>query len=219
MEHPCYKCGQILEEGIPFCPHCSAPQIRVMVAEPAAAVVLPDQTGTAVLAEAQAPAATVNLSLPWSAAFRPCALAALVASLLMSLGLNPFVAMLSVGFLAVAFYRHRWPGAVIKPAAGVRLGALSGLLWFAISSILEATAVLFMHKGPEIQHELLKRIDQAASQTTDPQALAIFDRLKTAGGLEFLMVFGIIFAFIAAIIFAVIGGALGGALLGRNNRG
>lgn len=208
-----------MEEGTPFCPHCSAPQIRVMVAEPPAAVVLPDQTGTAVLADVQAPAATVNLSLPWSAAFRPCALAALVASLLMSLGLNPFVAMLSVGFLAVAFYRQRWPGTAIKPAAGVRLGALSGLLWFAISSILEATAVLFMHKGPEIQHELLKRIDQAASQTADPQALAIFDRLKTAAGLEFLMVFGIIFAFIAAIIFAVIGGALGGALLGRNNRG
>ena len=35
MEQPCYKCGQTVEEGIPFCPHCSAPQIRVVVAEPA----------------------------------------------------------------------------------------------------------------------------------------------------------------------------------------
>ncbi len=136
----------------------------------------------------------------------------------MSLGLNPFVAMLSVGFLAVAFYRHRWRGGAIRPATGARLGALSGLLWFAISSILQTMAVLFWHKGPEIQQELLKRIDQAASQTTDPQVLAIFSRLKTPAGLEFLMVFGITFALCAAIALAVIGGTLGAALLGRDNR-
>jgi hypothetical protein len=162
--------------------------------------------------------ATVALPVAWSAAFRPSILAAVVASLLMSLGLNPFVAMLSVGFLAVAFYRHRWRTGAIKPAAGARLGALSGLLWFAISSILGAMEVLFLHKGPEIQQELLKRINQAALQATDPQALAIFDRLKTPAGLEFLMVFGIIFALFAAIALAVVGGALGAALLGRDNR-
>ena len=38
MEQPCYKCRQLVEEGRPFCPHCSAPQIRVLVAEPVAAV-------------------------------------------------------------------------------------------------------------------------------------------------------------------------------------
>jgi hypothetical protein len=215
MDQACYKCGQMVEEGVPFCPHCSAPQIRVIMAEPPAQPVLATDPASAI----PSPPAGASIVLPmaWSAAFRPCALAAVVASLLMSLGLNPFVAMLSVGFLAVAFYRHRWRGSAIKPAAGARLGALSGLLWFAISSILETTAVLFLHKGPEIQQELLKRIDQAASQTSDPQALVILDRFKTAAGLEFLMVFGIIFALLAAIALAVIGGALGGALLGRDN--
>ena len=38
MEQPCYKCRQLVEEGRPFCPHCGAPQIRVLVAEPVAAV-------------------------------------------------------------------------------------------------------------------------------------------------------------------------------------
>jgi hypothetical protein len=217
MDQPCHKCGQRVEEGIPFCPHCSAPQIRVIVAEPPVQPVFATEPASVI---PSSPAgATVALPVAWSAAFRPCILAAVVASLLMSLGLNPFVAMLSVGFLAVAFYRYRWRGGAIKPAAGARLGALSGLLWFAISSILETMAVLFLHKGPEIQRELLKRIDQAASQTTDPQTLAIFDRLKSPAGLEFLMIMGIIFALFAAVVLAVIGGGLGARLLGRNQRG
>jgi hypothetical protein len=216
MDQACHKCGQTVEQGIPFCPHCSAPQIRVIVAEPPAQPVFATEPAGP-MPDSQAPA-SLALPLAWSAALRPCALAAVVASLLMSLGLNPFVAMLSVGFLAVAFYRYRWQGSAIKPVAGARLGAFSGLLWFAISSILETTAVLFLHKGPEIRRELLQRIDQAASQTADPQTLAIFDRLKSTSGLEFLMIFGIIFALFAAIALAAIGGALGGALLGKRNR-
>jgi hypothetical protein len=217
MEQPCYRCGQVVEEGVAFCPHCSAPQIRVVVSQPAPEAILSTPAGTVTLPQA-APAPPVVLPLGWSAAFRPCALAALVASLLMALGLNPFVAMLSVGFLAVLFYRQRWIQSAIRPLTGIRLGALSGLLWFAISSILEAVVVLVMHKGPEIRDELLKRIDQAATQTTEPQALAMFDRLKSPGGLELLMIFGLIFAFIASIVLAAIGGAIGGSILGRNQK-
>jgi hypothetical protein len=158
------------------------------------------------------------LALRWSAAFRPCALAALVASALMALGLNPFVAMMSAGFLAVLFYRQRWPGSAIKALTGVRLGALSGLLWFAISSILEAVVVLFLHKGPEIRDELVKRINQTAAQTADPQVLAVFDRFRTPGGLELLMIFGLIFAFVASLVLGIIGGALGGNILGRGGK-
>lgn len=156
--------------------------------------------------------------MQWSQAIKPCALAALVASLLMSLGLNPFVAMLSVGFLAVVFYRQRQPGTAIKAGVGARVGVLSGLLWFAISSILETLVVIFMHKGPEIKNELIARIDQAASRTSDPQALAVFDRLKTPSGLELLMVFGLIFAFLASVVLAGLGGALGGTLFSRRDK-
>lgn len=216
MDQACHKCGQRVEEGIPFCPHCSAPQIRVIVAEPPAAPVLATEPASTM---SSAPAGTaVILPVAWSAAFRPCILAAVVACLLTSLGLNAFVAMLSAGFLAVVFYRHRWQASAVRPATGARLGALSGLLWFAIASILETTEVLLLHKGPAIQHELLERINQAASQTTDPQTLAIFDRFKTVGGLEFLMVFGIIVALLVAISLAAVGGVLGGALLGKGNR-
>jgi hypothetical protein len=145
-------------------------------------------------------------------------LAALVAALLMALGLNPFVAMFTVGFLAVVFYRQRQPETAIKATAGAALGALGGLLWFAVSSVLEALVVVFLHKGPEIRDELLKRIQQAASQTNDPKVLEVFDRLKTPGGLELLMILGLVFAFFAAIVLAGLGGVLGGAIFNRRGR-
>ncbi len=221
MEQPCYKCGQLLDEGRPFCPHCTAPQIRVIVAEPVGAMpfseaaVLP-QMQPALPATETVP--VLALSMRWSQALKPCALAALVASVLMLLGLNLLVAMFSVGFLAVVFYRQGHPGAEIKAWGGARLGALSGLLWFATSAVLEAVVVLLMHKGPEIRKALMDAIDQAASRTTDPQVIAVFDRFKSADGLEFLMVFFLIFGFFAAIVLGAGGGALGERVLGRRNK-
>ena len=211
-----------MDEGIAFCPHCSAPQIRVVLAEPAMApAALADPTVTAQGAAVLPASQTVPvLALPvqWSQTVRPCALAALVASLLGSLGLHPVVAMLSAGFLAVIFYRQFRRGSSIHALAGARLGALGGLFWFAMTSILQAVAVIVLHKGPELRHELVTRIEQAASQTSDPQALAMFDRLKSPGGLELLMICALIFAFVAAIIMGGIGGALGGAILGRRDQ-
>ena len=156
--------------------------------------------------------------MEWSQSLRPCALAAFVASLLMYLGLNPFVAMLSVGFLAVVFYRQRRPGIMIKAMAGAGLGALSGLLWFSMSSVLEVLIVIFLHKGPEIRAALLTKIQEAASKTSDPQVLCVFERFKTPGGIEFLMLAGLVFAFLASIVLGGLGGALGGVVLGRRDR-
>lgn len=221
MEQPCYKCGQTVEEGIAFCPHCSAPQIRVIVAEPLPVAAI-SPSGAVAQDSAVLPASqtvpVLALPMQWSQAVKPCALAALVASLLMSLGLNPFVAMISVGFLAVVFYRQFRPGTLIKAASGAGIGALSGLFWFAMSSILEAVIVIFLHKGQEIRNQLIERIQQAATQTSDPQVQAMFDRFKTPGGLEFLMILGLIFALIAAIVLGGLGGALGGAIFGRRDR-
>src|ERR1035437_6241534 len=203
MEQPCYKCRQAVEEGVAFCPHCSAPQIRVVIAEPA-----PPSLAFAAAAESQDSAVlpasqtlpVLALPMQWSQALRPCALAALVASLLMSLGLNPFVAMFVVGLLAVVFYRQSRRGSMIKLATGAGLGALAGLLWFAMSSILEALIVVLFHKGPELSGELAKTLQQASSQSSDPQMLALFDRLKTPSGLEFLMVLCLLLAFLASIV-------------------
>lgn len=210
-----------MEQGIAFCPHCAAPQIRVVIAEPPTLpLAFAGATATQDAAPLPASQTVPVLALPmqWSEAFRPCALAALLASLLMSLGLNPFVAMLSVGFLAVFFYRQRRREMAIKPGIGAGLGALAGLLWFAMSSILEALVVILLHKGPELSSKLIQALQQAAAQTNDPQVLSVFERLKSPGGLELLMLTGLIFAFLASIVLGGLGGLLGGVILGRRDK-
>ena len=154
----------------------------------------------------------------WSETLKPCALAAVVASLLMFLGLNPFVAMLSVGFLAVVFYRQRQPGTAIRAGMGARLGAFSGLLWFGISFILQGLGILALRKGPELREEMLNKIQQTAASANDPQVQAFFDYFKTPAGLAVMIVMGLIFAFLAALALGALGGALGGTLFGRRDK-
>jgi len=219
MEQACYKCGQSLEEGRPFCPHCMAPQIRVLVEEPvmvAAHFSEPASAADSLPASETVPVLAVPMG--WSQALKSCALAAVVASVLMGLGLYPWVAMVSVGFLAVIFYRQGHPATGIRAATGARLGALSGLLWFAMSSLLEAFAVLVLHKGPEVQKALSEALEQFSKRTSDPQTLAMFERFKTPQGHEFLMLLILVMGFFTAIILAAIGGALCGAVLGRRNK-
>jgi len=220
MEQACYKCGQTVEEGRPFCPHCMAPQIRVLIAEPVAAPASLAETSAQPSPALPASETVPVLAVPvgWSHAFKPCALAALVASVLMGLHLNPLVAMVSMGALAVIFYRQGRPTATISAANGARLGALSGLLGFAISSLLGALAVLVLHQGPEFQKALSDVIDQASKRTTDPETLAMFDRLKTPQGHEFLLLLFLVTGFFMAVVLAAIGGSLCAALLNRRNK-
>jgi hypothetical protein len=86
------------------------------------------------------------------------------------------------------------------------------------SDLLEALIVIFLHKGPELRNALLTKIQEASAQSSDPQVLSVFDRLKSPGGLEFLMLTGVVFALLASIVLASLGGVLGGAILGRRNR-
>lgn len=220
MEHPCHKCGQSVEEGTPFCLHCSAPQIRVAIAEPptvpSADAATMEQVSSALPASDTPPGAV--LPMRWSQALRPCALAALVAAVLMALHLYPFVALISMGFLAVAFYRQRRPGTVIRAQAGAKLGALSAVLWFGAASIIGALLVILLHKGEEVRNYLISMIQQSASQTSDPQRLAILERFKTPDGLLFLLCFLLIFSFLTVIILAALGGALGGAIFGGKDK-
>lgn len=211
-----------MEEGRPFCPHCGAPQIRVLIAEPAGTIVPSIEAATISDMSAGLPASqtvpVLAVPMQWSQALKPCTLAAGVASLLMLLGLNPFVGMVSVGFLAVVFYRQGRPGASIRPGTGARLGALSGLICFAMASIVEAMLVLVLHKGAEIRQALLAAINQAAARTSDAQALAMFEHFRSPEGLEFLMVFGLLFGLVAAIVLSALSGALGGAVLGSRRK-
>jgi hypothetical protein len=218
MEHPCHKCNQPVEDGVPFCSHCGASQIRVAIAEsPPAAAYSSEDAGISPVSPTLLPPQDIRrLSVPvvWSKALRPCALAAGTAILLMALRLYSPVALLGAGLLSVVFYRRHNPGIAVKAAVGARLGALSGLLSFGMSAILGTVVVVFLHQGPEIRNQLFEKIDQAASQTSDPRTVALLEQLKTPSDLAVI----VLSSFFLAIVLASIGGALGGAFCSRGDR-
>jgi len=222
MEQPCYKCAQAVEEGVPFCPHCSAPQIRVVIAEPvlapaASADTQAEQESASLPASQTVPVLAVPMR--WSQAVQPCALAALIASVAMLLKLMaPLLAVLGAGFLAVAFYRRRSPGITIRAAAGAPLGALCGLFCFGMSAILGALQVAVLHKGGEIRQFMLDAIQQTAVRLPDPEYQPGLDFMRSPTGLVFMMVCLLIVVLLAFLVLASLGGALGGAILGRRDK-
>lgn len=221
MDHPCYKCGRSIEDGKVFCPQCGAPQIRVTVPEPVAEPataglgLVPDADRALELGYPGIPPA--SLPAHWSHAVRPCTLAAAVAVVLMFLGLNPFVAALGSGALAVVFSR-RGSATVISSGAGVRLGALGGLLLFAMSTILETVAVAVLHKGAEVRGEMMDKVQQAVARYPGPEVQPFLDFVKSPGGLTFMIVASLIFGLLAFLALGSLGGYLGATFLGRRDR-
>jgi hypothetical protein len=217
MDHSCYKCGQIIEDGKPFCPQCGAPQIRVAVAEAAAEPVQADAGALAHAAEPVFRAPINPVPTRWLFTMQPCALAAAVAVGLTILGLNPFVAALGTGFLAVVFARRRGLGISIPAGAGARLGALSAFLFFGISAIVETLAVVVLHKGPQVRSEMMDKVQQAAARYPGVEVQPFLDFVKSPGGFTFMVVASVLFGLLAFLILGSVGGAIGATLFRRHD--
>jgi len=219
MEQLCYKCGQLVEEGRVFCPHCMAPQIRVVVAEPVAATIAatpvpaaPDQVGL----PASETLPVLALPMGWSQALRPSALAALVVLVLMLLGLSPVVAMPIVGFLAVIFSRQGQPGFVIRTGAAMRLGAFSGLFCFGLTTLLTSIAATVPELRTKLHDEILRNAERwAAARPNDLQIQAAIEQLKTPEGFMAALIVGGVMLFVLSILLGALGGLVGASVSRR----
>jgi MFS family permease len=222
MNHSCHRCGRTLEEGRPFCPDCGAPQIRVILPEPSPE---PALAGDGAVLQGHGEAAHVlpsdsanPLGGGFSRDLKPCGLAAAIAIALGLVGLNPFVAALAAGWLAVTFSRRRTLPASLTPGTGARLGAITGLLIFGISTILETLGVVLLHKGAEVRSQLLDKVQQVAQRYPGPEVQPLVDFVKTPEGFAFMMVGSVIFGLVAFIVLAAGGGAAGAWFMSRNQR-
>lgn len=212
MEHACYKCGSNVEDGIPFCPQCNAPQIRVegasaeaVSAAELAGVSLPDHHG--------------GTAIQWSHALPSAALAGLIAAFLMFIPLGAFgLGMLAAGVLCVVFYRRRNPTSSLTPGIGARLGLVSGTLGFGIFAIFSAVGTLVFHTGGQLRAAMLEAIAQSAARSSDPQAQQIIEYLKTPPGLALMMGLSLGVVLVAFLILSSLGGAIGAAMMRRKDR-
>ena len=216
MDFPCFKCGHTIEEGRPFCPQCGAPQIRVALPEPATASPAAATENGAVRGEAGLEYSSVPA--PAGGFVRQsCGLAAASAAVLMFLGLTPLVAAIAAGFLSIVFLRRRHQSGV-RPWAGARLGALSGVFLFLIAGVLETAIIVTTHKSAELRAEMLDKIQQAAARYPSSEVQPFLDFVKSPNGLTFMLVFSLIFGFVVFVALGAIGGALGATLFGRRSR-
>ncbi len=228
-----------MEDGVAFCPHCGAPQIRVSataVPEQAISPAFPPGTpGEVQPAAEQVPPVPVSRTIDWRQGLRASALAGLllafaiffvpviVAGIGLSLHLGQgaigllvllasWCCMLSAGALPVRFYRRRRPDTAISPGMGARLGAVSGLLGFFFYSVPQALRLLFFHLGGSVREAMQKAIEQSASQSSDPRAQEIMHNLMAPGTLAAFITVLVVLFLISFVVLSSLGGAIGASV-------
>jgi hypothetical protein len=218
MEQPCYKCGQMVEEGRIFCPNCRAPQIRVVLAESALAPADPSITAGGSLTSAET-VPLIAIPTRWSEAAKPCALSAVISAIgIVSKLINPVIAGIGVGFLAVALYRRSNPQIAVQGKSGARIGAIAGFFCAGASGILGVIRVFLLHEAGAIRAYLLDNVHQSAAMYSDPKYKQTLDFMRSDAGLALTLVFLLVAAMIALMLLGMLGGALGGVSLGRRDR-
>ncbi len=229
MEHPCHQCGAAVDDGVPFCKNCGAPQIRVAHAPPEEAPAgpsLPPGTPNNIQPPAQpVPLPALPHAVDWRLGLGAAAvggLAAAVASLIPVVSLGCCLWMLGGGALAVSFYHRRRPASDVTSGMGARLGAVTGVLGFFIFAGLTAVRlfveVVVLHMGAQIRSEMRQIMEQSAARNPDPQVQAMMQWMTSPQGFATFVTLGMLLFFMAFVVFCSAGGALGASLFGRRAR-
>ncbi len=221
MDHLCYKCGTAIDEALPFCSHCGAPQIRV--ATPEAELPDPSEAPTPLVSPAtwaSAPPAYAPNAIQWEVALKGALLSGLGAALLSAapvVGLGCCLWLLGAGALAVWLYQRRIPGAIVTPGMGMRIGAASGAIGFVATTIW--SVFRFARHGEEFRSAMAEQMDKTLASNPDPRAQEMMRQfmatLNTPEGLATFFVLVMIIMAIVFIVFSAAGGALGASMFAR----
>jgi len=233
----CHRChGELppVTSDATFCPHCGAPQLRVIeenvVALPATPV--PGEATTGAL-----PPPNPG-SLRWATIVSLAAIIAGIATVMMAIvfwlpGAFPVAWLWTVSgaVIVLGLYQRRHPEALLDAGMGARVGIVYGLL--AVSSLAILTAISGIvaryglhHMGPvdawltntmhQAMEQQLQQL-QASGQATDPgvspdQMRAFFYSPEVRAGLSLAM---LTVSAVFLIGFSALGGAVGGLLRTR----
>jgi len=145
----------------------------------------------------------------WIHGLPAATLAGIIAAVLMISSRGAFgVGMFATGSLALIFYRRRNPDANITLWMGTKLGLMSGLIGFGISTALVAVVTLF--SGTErLRTFLVEMAKQAPIYSPSPETQQRFEYLLTPEGFPSLVLLYLCSFLLIFLIFSAIGGALG----------
>jgi len=222
VDHLCYKCQASIDEALPFCPHCGAPQIRVAVPEddssqPPLHAAAPD-----VYPGSWPPPASPYQAnaIQWSLAVKGAVLSGLISAFLSgipTLSYGCCLWLLGAGGLAVWLYQRRIPGVVVTPGMGMRIGALSGVFGFLATTVL--WVILFTKDNQEFRTVFAEQMEKSTGRNPDPHAQEVgrqfINYMNTLEGLATVFVLGLVVMAVVYVVFSAAGGALGASMFVR----
>ena len=217
VDHSCYQCGVLVEDGTAFCRQCSAPQIRVAGPELPASAPVPAED----LPATRPYLVTFPAAMEWSHALSAAALAGLVAAVAMAITGGGFgLGMLASGAFAVLIYHRRSPQTTLTAGVGARLGVVTGFISSVALALLLSLEMAFLHSGDQLRKELrstlLQSIEQAASRAgTDPQTQQAVEFLRSPQGLTLMLFLGLFVTLLLFLLCSSVGGAISAALLSK----
>jgi hypothetical protein len=221
VEHPCPKCGTAVEDGTPFCRHCRAPQIRVVI-EPTVELPAPpvqnlDTSALARTSPVFTPAVPhlPSPELDWSHGLPCAAMGGFLALFLSFIPLFLFgPAFLAAGAFAAFLYRRRTL-IHLNRRAGARLGAASGGFAFLFLSVVIVATVFY---APDKIREAMAT--QLKTGHYDPEAArSLMNFVNTNVGLAACLIFSLLIILLICVVGASIGGAWYSAWLQKRDRG
>jgi len=229
MRGHCHRCNADLRgldgESI-FCPHCGAPQLRVIEENvvPAQAST-PDGASTGALPPPN-PGRVLWSSVVACAAIVAGIAAVLTLALLWLPAIFPIVWLWTVSgaVVVLGLYQRRHPETIVTPSTGARVGLVYGLLACAALALVTASAGLIARYGlhnlatfdarlTDAMHQVAQQQAQQAQQSG--QAALDPDQLRLLYAPEFraavsILACAILGAFLIA--FSTLGGAIGGMM-------
>jgi len=228
VEHTCYKCQAAVEEGVPFCPHCGAPQIRVTPPEPQTESV-PTSSTEAPPLDASTRASPWGVAHPtvrfrepiqWRQAWQGALLAGIGAAALSSLpvlALGFCIWIFLAGAVSVSLYRRRLAGRLIRAGSGMRIGALAGVFAFAMNAI--TSTLLFATEGDLVRKAMEDQMRNSVAKAPDPRTQELLqhlmNKLSTPEGMATFFLWVLVAMAALFVLFGAAGGALGASLASR----
>ena len=210
MAKTCHRCGAVLDETAPFCAQCGAPQIRVLAPE---AETVDAASGN----PAVSPIVASGRKIVWSRAALAVIVPALVAAALMlvpiaNLGFLLWIAL--AGASSVLMYARRMPGALIDAGIGARLGALVGVIAFAIECALIGLQIAASAAAgkAEFRDQVIQALREQTARNPDPNVVAMMNRwIANPQALALIMIASLLLLFLVFLALGSLGGALAGA--------
>jgi uncharacterized membrane protein (DUF485 family) len=196
-------CGTQLVEGARFCHKCGRPTSG----EPEIAVEVPRSilTPSVLTPPVLPPMGDMQVSFANPVVLR-IAFAAAALSILMDSMLSVLFIIwaMGAGFMAVWMYRRR-TGLPVSVSSGAKLGWITGVFSFVISTVMVTAAVLL--SGDKLAQELRHQVTTTWSK--DPNYQQILSTFENPATFATAIVFAMFFFFVLLSVASVAGGALG----------